>query len=351
MTESSLPKYYSFTSKNRTLEEAEQIYQSRISDARTVFSKFSDSFQERYCPFCGSDNFHQIDLFDNRYGVAKCGKCASLFVNPCPSSEALSYYYNNCECNFLLGQLLRRRHKQNNVTISSRCQKILSLLDEYATTRHKNTIEVLEVGCSSGVFLSELREAIDQRMPHLNVTLTGIDIDQKAIEKNVDSRNAISAISAEDYMIKSNKKFDMVLHFELIEHLADPYSFMKALNNLTTDSGINYFTTPNAEGFDNVAVSYNSKRLLAHGIFPPMHLNAFTTLNITLFALRANFNVVSVATPGVFDVDMVKLCLDCIQEDSTFSHISLFSDTQLAVVQSWLQNTKSSSHMEVTLKK
>jgi len=65
---------------------------------------------------------------------------------------------------------------------------------------------------------------------------------------------------------------------------------MESINKLLKVSGVHYFHTPNINGMDNIALNWNSKRLLAHGIFPPMHLNAFTMQNITLFALRSGFN-------------------------------------------------------------
>ena len=107
----------------------------------------------------------------------------------------------------------------------------------------------------------------------------------------------------------------------------------------------------NFYGFDNVAVGYNKTRLLAHSIFPPMHLNAFSPSSIPMFALRSLFDVVSIETPGIFDVDIVKLSCDELDDNSLFQSIKLFDDNQLAHIQSWLQALKASVHMEVVLKK
>ena len=72
----------------------------------------------------------------------------------------------------------------------------------------------------------------------------------------------------------------IVLHFELIEHLVNPFNFNCAINALLVSGGVNFFTTPNGDGFDNVAVGYNKTRLLAHSIFPPMHLNPLSCLTM-----------------------------------------------------------------------
>ena len=122
-------------------------------------------------------------------------------------------------------------------------------------------------------------------------------------------------------------------------------------NALLVPGGVNFFTTPNGDGFDNVAVGYNKTRLLAHSIFPPMHLNAFSPSIVPMFALRSSFDVISIETPGIFDVDIVKLSCDELDNDSRFKSIKLFNDDQLAHVQSWLQKIKASVHMEVVLRK
>lgn len=112
--------------------------------------------------------------------------------------------------------------------------------------------------------------------------------------------------------------------------------------------GYCHFRTPNANGFDNTALGYNDFRPLAHGVFPPMHLQAFTPQNVLHFILRAGFKLLQLDTPGNFDVDIVKRFIDQ-NPDSLFSLVEQFSDDQLAVVQSWLKQLMASSHMRCTV--
>jgi len=344
-------KYYSLSSHNRSYSEAVDIYEARIRDSKEVFEKFSNSFIERECPYCGSDRSVNHDLFDGNYNIDKCLSCANIFVNPAPSIEAINYYYNNCECNNMLGSIYRKRHKTNNVILSGRGKKVCSLIEKYISDSNSSSLKILEIGCNSGVFLSELRYGVEILFPDLDIQFFGIDIDSEAISKNVDKRNTLTCSSAEEYIEKTTSVFDIVLHFELIEHLANPFDFNCAVNSLLVQGGVNFFTTPNGDGFDNIAVGYNKTRLLAHSIFPPMHLNAFSPSIIPMFALRSLFDVVSIETPGIFDVDIVKLSCDELSDNSLFQSIKLFDDNQLAHIQSWLQALKASVHMEVVLKK
>jgi len=341
------PKYVSFLKQNRTKEQAEEIFNQRINDAKEVFEKFSLSFSDRKCPACGSNEKRGLELFHDKYGVVECDHCLTRFVNPCPSIEALTYYYNECSCNAMLGSLLRSRHGTGNQILSERTAFIVDLLRKNYVD--KKLIKVLEVGCNSGIFLSELKDAVLEHIPDKQFEFYGIDIDRTAIEKNVDSEITLEAMSVESYAKSRSEKFDLILHFELIEHLADPFTFMKSIGAIMTSGGLHHFHTPNANGLDNAAIGYNEFRPLAHGIFPPMHLQAFTPMNIPSFALRSGFKLVQLDTPGNFDIDIVRNFLN--DDKSIFKFAKEISDDYLAIFQEWLKVLGASSHMRVTLKK
>lgn len=339
------PDYVSFLKQNRTIEQATQIYDQRIKDADEVFRKFSNTFHNRDCPVCGDSEKRDLQTFHNSYGISECHSCLTKYVSPCPSLEALTYYYNECKCNALLGDLLRSRHKTGNLILAERTSFILDLIRKHFKDRQ--AIKVLEIGCSSGAFLSELKDATNENLKDLKIIYYGIDIDRIAISKNVDPEVNLEAISVEDFSENTSQKFDLILHFELLEHLQDPYSFMKSVRNLMCDNSLHHFHTPNANGFDNTALGYNDFRPLAHGIFPPMHLQAFTPLNITHFALSTGFKLLQIDTPGNFDVDIVRTFLG--RKDSTFSLIHSIPENYLAIFQQWLKVLGASSHMRVTL--
>ena len=339
------PSYISFSQHNRTRDQATTIYEQRISDSKEVFAKYSSSFFDRDCPVCGCVEKNDLPLFHDTYGVVECNQCLTQFVSPCPSLEALTYYYNECECNAMLGNLLRSRHKIGNKILSERTEYIINLLKEHFP--NQKSIKILEIGCNSGTFLSELKDAAKEHLTDKELSFYGIDIDQNAVERNVDKEIALQAASIESYAFSTSDKFDLVLHFELIEHLQDPYGFMRSVRSVMSEGGLHHFHTPNANGFDNIAIGYNKFRPLAHGIFPPMHLQSFTPMNIPHFALRSGFKLRQIDTPGGFDVDIVTIYLD--KEESVFKFIHTIPEKYLAVFQQWLKALRASSHMRVTL--
>ena len=338
-----LPKYISFLKENKTKEQATEIYEQRIKDSAEIYEKFAENFIERDCPVCGSNYYKENEKFNKQYGVVTCYKCSSMFVNPTPNLEALDYYYNNCECNRQWSKLLKERAGKKGVILSDKLTSSLNLIDQLLKV--KSEIRVLEVGSNSGEFLHELNQALIEKGCSNKVSLIGIDINESVVKKSVYKDISLFHSSAEAFVGKSEQSFDLILHFELIEHLNNPFEFCCALYKLLNDEGLMYFHTPNALGLDNQALSYNEFRPSAHGIFPPMHLNAFTTQNVSHFLIRAGFSVREIKTPGNFDVDIVKeFCGD----NNELSLIKKIEDKQsLAILQVVLRILGASSHMAV----
>jgi hypothetical protein len=105
------------------------------------------------------------------------------------------------------------------------------------------------------------------------------------------------------------------------------------------------FTTPNILGLDNQALNYNNMRYLAHALFPPMHINAYSTINISYFLISNNFAVNEIKTPGKFDVDLLSQCKKYLNED-LFKDFILLEEADKALIQTLLMRLNASSHMQ-----
>ena len=338
-------KYTDFFLENRTKKESLNIYNQRIEDAKIIHEKFSDTFVNRTCPYCLSDEFKNTDKFIDLYDVAKCVKCSSLYVNPIPSPEALSYYYNKCECNLLLDKLfIKRNMKKNNNIINKKLQNVLDIIKKF-----KHPVKILEIGCGSGSFLNILDETLQQNNIE-KYTLYGIDLDENALSKSKNMNINFVVGNAETFKI--DEKFDLIMHFELIEHLPNPNNMMKIIHSHLKDNGYSFFTTPNSLGLEIKAIHYNKIRFLAHSIFPPMHLNAFNPRNITHFLLQNNFKILNINTPGIFDVSILKNTLLEQELDNSFlnNFLNLDDDT-LGYIQDIIKYLDGSSHMTCLVQK
>ncbi len=338
-------KYIKF-SDNRTMEEANDIYHARINDAKIIYDKFNNTFEYRPCPICGSKEYVNIDKFIDLYDIALCSYCNSEYVNPVPNSEALSFYYNNCENNILFEKLNKRRHKKSFINDGR-----INFLQEYIKNilHSKDNINILEVGCNNGTFLSTLKDYLVSENLYSKCNLYGIDLDANAINNSVDSDLDLRALAAEE--VKSlETNFDLIINFELIEHLSCPRSFVKSLYLVMNDGAYLVLTTPNSLGLEIKAVGYNKTRLLAHSIFPPMHLNAFNTQNILLFANKNKLKLKFMDTPGKLDMDMISI-LPKELDDENLEQITQYPEEVKAYFQYLTAYLNGSTHMRIVLSK
>lgn len=335
-----------FEAVNRPLAEARRIYDQRIADALHIFHKHQHSFVSRGCPICGHDEGDELEKFHGTYGVVGCKRCAASYVNPVPGLDALLDYYNNCACNTMLQDLYRARSaSKTSAILDDRVKAILEHVRSRATDAGE-PVSVLEIGCGSGRFLANLGRVLEQEGLRDRVRLTGVDIDRNAVASNTDPGLELHGLPVEVFAEQVKQKFDVVLHFELIEHLGDPAALMSGCRGLLKGDGIMVFTTPNAAGLETLASGYNGFRLIAHAIFPPMHLNAFSAHNVSVFVLRCGFKIKAITTPGNLDVDMVSLMRDEL-DDPAFRALADLDDAHKGLFQQLTKRLGGSSHMMV----
>lgn len=342
--------------ESRTYEQAYAIGIQRIKDAVSIYDKYAQwhaekkgegYFVKRSCPFCGSREYEEEEPFQERYGVARCSKCSSLYVNPCPTQEVLNDYYNHYACNKMLEDVyMERAKKPHNVILDERVETIAGYMEKL----EKKEFRILEVGCSNGSFLSKLRRYADKKWPDRKVSYIGVDANSSAVDACRDEGLCLHAATIEDYLEKTMEKFDIIWHAELIEHLIDPYAVFQKLYQAMNRGGYMIFTTPNDASVEMGSISYNVPRVLACNILPPMHLNAFSTNNISHFVMRSGFDVVEISTPGKFDVEILEMETQHLKYEWLLGLKGLTED-QKEMIQRLLVMAGGSSHMQCVVRK
>jgi len=339
-------KFISF-SNNRSFQDAKNIYNQRIIDSLNFYEKYCKTFSIRVCPICGSSDYSNEEKFHKAYEISKCEICGSIYVNPVPSIIALEDYYNNSKCNKMLQELYNKRaDKKSDFFIDDRVKLVIKYLKQFDD---KKNIKILEIGCGNGSFLTRLKYFIREKTNYNSIELYGIDIDQNAINNNIDNKLILSCSSAEEYIKSNSENFDIILHFELIEHLIDPYSFMVRVKKLLKNNGIVLFSTPNSNGLEIMVSDYNSFRPIAGSIFPPFHLNAFNTMNIYFLSIRSGYSIIDIITPGKLDVDLVSLMNKEINDKGIKALAKLDVNTK-GLFQYIISLVKASSHMVCIIK-
>lgn len=103
-------------------------------------------------------------------------------------------------------------------------------------------LEIIDIGCGGGL--------VSEEFAKLQAIVTGIDASEKNIKVakiHADKSNLkinYIATSTEE-LVKEDKKFDVILALEVIEHVADVEEFIKNCSNLVRPNGLVFFATIN----------------------------------------------------------------------------------------------------------
>ena len=132
-------------------------------------------------------------------------------------------------------------HKFNPIRIRYIKHNIIDHFNLNDKSKPLNKINILDIGCGGGL--------LSEPMSRLGADVVGID----ASEKNI----KIAKMHAEknnlkiDYKItspeklKTNKKFDVILNMEIVEHVEDVNFFIKSCAKLLKKNGIMFVATLN----------------------------------------------------------------------------------------------------------
>ena len=132
-------------------------------------------------------------------------------------------------------------HKFNPIRISYIKNNIINTLNLKKTERPLEKVKILDVGCGGGL--------LSEPMSRLGADVVGIDASEKNIKiaklhaqkNNLDIKYYCT--SPENF--RSEKKFDVILNMEIVEHVEDVDFFLKSCSKLLKSNGIMFIATIN----------------------------------------------------------------------------------------------------------
>ena len=132
-------------------------------------------------------------------------------------------------------------HKFNPIRISYIKEKIINSFKLENSDKPLQKIRLLDIGCGGGL--------LSEPMSRLGAEVTGIDASEKNIQvaKLHAKKNnlKINYLTASPENLKIDRKFDVILNMEIIEHVEDVDIFLKSCSSLLKKDGIMFVATIN----------------------------------------------------------------------------------------------------------
>ena len=132
-------------------------------------------------------------------------------------------------------------HKFNPIRIKYIKENIASNFQLKLSTKLLKNIDILDIGCGGGL--------LSEPMCRLGANVVGIDASKKNIDVakfNAKKNNLkINYICTSPEKLKINKKFDVILNMEIIEHVDDINLFIKESSKLLKKNGLMFVATLN----------------------------------------------------------------------------------------------------------
>ena len=215
----------------------------------------------RPCPLCGGRNASAF-LRKNELPLVRCADCSMIYVNPVPAEMANGVFYDSAGGEYLSSD---------------------KLSSDYSPVRFERELRhfrrlcprgsVLDVGCSSGGFLYQLKT----RFPN-DYQILGTDVSRAPLDHA--EKMGVPVIRDNFLTHDFSERFDAITFWAVMEHLFEPETFLRKAVSLLKPGGHCFILVPNMKSL--------VVRLLGakyRYIFPE-HINYFTPRTLCAFAAR-----------------------------------------------------------------
>lgn len=191
--------------------------------------------------------------------ILRCRSCRFGFRQMRSSPEQLRELYRQMDPTVYESELLGRKR-----TAKSHMQIV---------QRYLHPGRLLDVGCASGLFLLQARQA--------GWDITGIEPNEVLCEDARNNFNGAEVQCTTLEMARLQSDFDAITAWDVLEHVPDPQLFLQLCRSLLRTSGYLFLNVPDLDSRQARILGPRWPLLL------PEHLNYFNRESLTLCAERA----------------------------------------------------------------
>lgn len=229
------------------------------------------------CNVCSGSAIEHL-LTKNGFDLAACATCGLIFVtNPPDDSERARLY--SFEAGYHEGL---SRDPPAVALHQHEAMANLAVLQ-----RHRRSGRLLDIGCSTGLFLMQANAAGWQG--------EGLEYSEDSA-RIATARNGLKVRSGELRKdTYASGSFDVVTMWDVIEHVPDPKATLAMVSDVVAPGGLLVLKTPNADGLYPRASLKVADRLGFWGhAEPPGHLYQFSDKTLRRLVDDAGFEVLAV---------------------------------------------------------
>jgi len=266
-----------------------EVYQLDLDRYR----KHLDSFAIRACPGCGGNTSTKF-VSHHDFTFVKCISCHCVFMNPGPTEAHVSELYAYSEVYKFWAEYMYPQSRESRLATlhKIRVEWMVNAIESFLPP--KKNYKILEVGAGTGDTLFALN------------SLNRLDLEAFAVEWNPEMKPSLKKNNVQFLGRTVNEidpgvhKFDVIVLFEVIEHLLDPMEFLRKALTLLNPNGILMFTTPNAQSLE---VQWMKERTTTIDI---EHITLLSPASVTHLALRNALQVKTIETNGMLDRELLE---------------------------------------------
>ena len=219
---------------------------------------------ERRCPVCQFEP-HNSYLRKVDLTLVRCGRCGMIYASPVPARLVSGYFYRQTAVPYYLAET-----KREGDYAAVRFERELKLLRAFCLRG-----SVLDVGCSTGGFLFQLKQ-------RFGGTYQGLGMDL--------ARDALACAESKGVMVRhgdfleedfQGQNFDAVTFWAVLEHLMEPGAFLRKAAQVLRSGGFCFVLVPNMKSLAVRILGGRYRYIL------PQHVNYFTKKTLALLGERS----------------------------------------------------------------
>jgi SAM-dependent methyltransferase len=216
-----------------------------------------EELEEIPCDVCGSTEVCREFMRADGMRVVECATCGLAYMTPRPKPEFIPKFY---EADYFTGAAAERGEGGLRCDINPSPafteapgdipRPIAIINEKFGGLKGK---KVLEIGCATGDLLVKMQKA--------GAIVKGLEISDFAACVARNRGLNVTTGTIEDFERDKRGTFDIVMAFEVVEHVLGPRCFLKCASELVRPGGLLLMSTPNyscAKRFGNEWLGFNA---------------------------------------------------------------------------------------------